>query len=278
MEPDQASHELGRTSSQRQDDGRQDVVPEGNAVPVWESVRAFAEPFDLRPVASWSARHNEGGLPRLIVVSAQPDDETIGAGHLIAQWTRHHGSAIAVTLTGGEGALRGTGQDVRFLAERRISEWRAATAALGIERHIAWHIPQWEVHRHEDEAAAKLAGKLLPGDIIAAPWRFEPQEDQRAAGRIAAAAARQVPSQLLEYLVWAPYELPPTSLADNGYRLARVITGDTAANRRREALKHYVSQVSPLKTTLQPVVPPVLVQHHAEQWLALPDDPTRSDA
>lgn len=245
------------------------VTPPGNPVEAWAGVRAFADDVDLREVAARASKLADN-LPRLIVISAHPDDETIGAGHLIAQWTRHHGSAIAVTLTGGEAALKGTGVDVRFLADRRIAEWRTATAALGVERHVVWHIPQCEVEGHEDAAVAKLQSLLQDGDVIAAPWRHEPDPDHRAAGRIAARAVGPCQGELLEYLIWAPYHLPPEALAEQGYQLGRVITGDTAASRRKEALKHYTSQLAPLKTKLEAVVPPELCAHHADQYVAIP--------
>ena len=40
--------------------------------------------------------------PRLVVVAAHPNDETIGAGRLVAAWSRSLGPVTAVLATAGE--------------------------------------------------------------------------------------------------------------------------------------------------------------------------------
>jgi LmbE family N-acetylglucosaminyl deacetylase len=202
-----------------------------------------------------------------VVVGAHPDDETIGAGRLVAEWARAVGPVLALTLTAGEACLDEVGVVEPGLAERRLREWADAVRLLGATPGSCAGLPDGALAGHVDEAAAVLAATTGPGDALLVPWRHDPHPDHAAAGRAAAVAARQRGSALLEYPVWAPYWMRPDEVTESGGTCTVVRTGPAADSRRRVALAAYRSQREPLAPGLGPVVPPLLLEHHHAQLL-----------
>jgi len=74
--------------------------------------------------------------PRLVVVAAHPNDETIGAGRLVAAWSRSLGPVTAVLATSGERCVDQVAPRPPGLAERRLAEWIEATTILGVRDRV----------------------------------------------------------------------------------------------------------------------------------------------
>lgn len=143
---------------------------------------------------------------RVLVVAAHPDDETLGAGGLVA---RAHRQGVAVDLvlaTAGEHSHPGSPSvSPTELAGRRLDESRSAWRALGPENEPHFlGIEDGTVAESEEAVVAGLVDLL--GDarrvLVAAPWRNDGHPDHEAAGRAAAAACRRTGADLVEYLVW----------------------------------------------------------------------------
>jgi LmbE family N-acetylglucosaminyl deacetylase len=234
------------------------VTADGLPVATWAKALAEAPRRSLAEVVPRAST-------RLVVVGAHPDDETIGAGRLVAEWARTRGPVLAVTLTAGEACLDEVGVEEPDLAERRLREWRTAVDLLGAEPGPHGLCPDGAVAAHADVMAAALAAELAPGDTVLTPWRHDPHPDHEAAGRVAAVAARERGATLLEYPVWMPYWMPPDTVAATGDRCSVVVTGAEAERAREGALAAYVSQREPLRPGLGPVVPPLLLAHHHAQ-------------
>ncbi len=201
---------------------------------------------------------------RLLVVSAHPDDETIGAGRLIAG---HRGPVKAVTLTAGERCLPDPGVDVDDMRWRRLAEWRSAVGMLGAEPLEAQRWPDGRLAEGVDEVVLLLADLLAEFDVVASLWRHDPHPDHQAAGRAAAKAASATGVRMLEFPVWAPYWTSPTELVDLGYAVDVVACTPLDDQRRQLALQEYASQIQPHLPGWEPVVPAEMLERHGRQLL-----------
>ena len=233
------------------------VTPAGLPVATWSPAVEHAPRRQLRDLAPVGSR--------LVVISAHPDDEAIGAGRLVAQWARERGPVLAMTLTAGEACFDEVGIAEPGLAERRISEWQVATGALGAAAGPHSLCPDGAVSEHRARVADAIAAHLRPGDLVLAPWRHDPHPDHEAAGAAAASAVRERGVALLEYPVWMPYWMTPEAVAAQGAHCAVVDTDPLAHQQRDRALAAYVSQREPVRPGLGPVVPPLLLEHHHAQ-------------
>lgn len=229
-----------------------DTAPEPVPAAAW---RRAADGAPLSPVLPPDAS--------LLVLAAHPDDETIGAGRLLAD---HTGPARCVTLTAGE-RCHGESADAAQVARTRLREWGAALAVLGAEPVETPRWPDAGLSGHEREAAEALAGWAAGADAILAPWRHDPHPDHEAAGRVGAAVARRAGTPLWSYLVWTPYWMHPEDLAGRGAELLRYPSSERAGVRWREALARHRSQVTAQPPASHPVVPATLLDRHESQLL-----------
>ena len=179
---------------------------------------------------------------RWLVLAPHPDDETLGAGALIAHAAAKGRLAAIAYLTDGTGSHPpGT---LRLAATRR-AEARAALRRLGAgDTHIAWL--NWrDAHPHAPDSPAFARDALLLAaqlrqrqvDAIAVTDAREGHCDHVAAFALASAAIRRTRRRiaLFAYHVWSP--------RDPGDRYLR--TPPMLAGRRRHALCAHRSQLTP---------------------------------
>lgn len=238
------------------------------------SEAAHASPADTAPApvpsAEWCRAAAEAPLvpalppnASLLVIAAHPDDETIGAGRLLAD---HAGPVRGLTLTAGE-ACHGEQADQGQVSRIRLREWAEALAVLGAEPVETPRWPDGGLAGHEDEAAEAVAGLAHGVDVLLAPWRHDPHPDHEAAGRIGAEVARRAGLPLWSYPVWTPYWLTPEDLLGRGAGLWAHPTSERAGRRWREALARHRSQVTVQPPASHPVVPAALLERHVRQLL-----------
>lgn len=234
-----------------------DTAPEPVDPLVWELAVGAEEPGP-NPIPPGAT---------VLVVSAHPDDETIGAGRLIAD---HDGPVRCITLTAGESCFGtgGTRSEREAVGEERIAEWEKAVAALGAEPVHTERWPDGELDEHVHGAVSALVDVLMDVEVVLAPWAHDPHPDHEAAARIGAnlAAAAGVP--LVSYLVWTPYWKSPAEAAALGGTFWVVPTSPEADEAREAAMAHYTSQTEARPPASKPVVPKSLVSRHAWQLLA----------
>lgn len=159
-------------------------------------------------VAEWAADarlHDRpplqlGRADEVVVVAAHPDDETLGAGGLIAHCHASRLPVRIICVTDGAAS--------RF-PEARIAETRAAELAEAIPQLAPrasvtmLGFPDGETREHRAEIREALASALhdaSPDAVIVAPWRGDGHRDHRIVGEVAVevAGARRV----LEYPIW----------------------------------------------------------------------------
>lgn len=159
---------------------------------------------------------------RLVVVSAHPDDESLGVGGLIARAHRAGIGVHLVLLTAGESSHPPAEHCSRHsLATRRLAEMDAAVELLAPGSPVVFlGAPDGGVADVEQEVVAAL-GEIVGdghGTLLVAPWRHDGHPDHDAAGRAAARVAAACEARLAEYplLMWhrrEPAEAPWEQMA-----------------------------------------------------------------
>ncbi|MDN4614616.1 bifunctional PIG-L family deacetylase/class I SAM-dependent methyltransferase [Leifsonia sp. F6_8S_P_1B] len=185
--------------------------------PEWEAVPAF-DP--------------DGLPPRLIMFSAHPDDETLGAGGLLAIAADRGVEVTVVAATSDDPA--------------RLDELAEALAVLGLPdaRVVPLHLPDGALKHHADTLHAAIARVLdaAPGPrLLLAPWPGDRHGDHRTLGREVARAAEERGETVLSYPVWLwqwgrPDDVP-------WQRLRAVELTPAQRRRKREALRSFTSQL-----------------------------------
>lgn len=180
---------------------------------------------------------------RWLVLAPHPDDETLGAGALIAHSASQDRLGAIVFLTDGTGSHpEGT---PRVAATRR-SEARNAFGRLGGKAIPTIWMGWRDAHPYpvDSQAFTRDAGRLAALlrwhriDAIAVTDKSEAHCDHVAAYSLGEAALRKArrPIALFAYHVWS--EAPS--------RVRRIATPPMPAGRRRHALLAHRSQLSPV--------------------------------
>lgn len=189
--------------------------------------------------------NGEQPCSRLVVVAAHPDDESLGAGGLVATAADRGLSVYVVLLTAGEASPYASPASTRHaLATLRLAEMENALARLAPENTLVFlGAPDGQVAENECHVARSLAELVGTGErtLLVAPWQSDGHPDHDAAGRAAAHAARESGARLVEYplLAWnrlAPEELP--------WQHARCLSlPDPLRERKEAAIRAHASQI-----------------------------------
>lgn len=216
------------------------------------------------PTLAWIVTLDD--VPRLeppsgpiTVVAPHPDDETLGAGGVIAFAARRGQRVTIATVTDGEAAP----VDLDGLAKIRTHEQQAALETLGAGDAPVHRLclPDGAVSDRIESLTLALELLAGPGTTLIAPWRHDGHPDHEACAEAAARAARTTGARLLSYPIWAwdqRVELLPWS------RLRRVDLPDDVAADKRRAIACHRSQLRP--AAAPPVVPPHLEAHFSNPF------------
>lgn len=238
------------------------VTPTGHPASVWQPIIDDAPSFSIDELT-----------PRrgpLVVLGAHPDDETIGAGRLVAAWVRERGEVTVASMSAGEACLDHLGLRVVDLAHTRRVEFRNAGRELGARQALCWSVPDGDIAGYLPFVRDQLAVLLTGAAAVAAPWRFDPHPDHAALGAAAATSCAQAQIPLLEYPIWSTFWQRPSAPQEYGYQVVRVDTRPEDTDSRARALACYRSQTEPLRVDLTPVIPAAMLEHHQQQVLFRP--------
>jgi LmbE family N-acetylglucosaminyl deacetylase len=224
-------------------DGGQDRVTfrhdeSGTDEATWRGWRRLAR----LPPLDWD------GLDHVVVVAAHPDDETLGAGGLMAEASRRGIAVDVVVATLGEAShpLSST------ITPERLSRWRAreVAGAVGLLAPRAvlhlLHLPDGRLEQHVPAVTARVAGLAGAGSLVVAPWVGDGHPDHTAAGLGAARAAADVRARSLEYPVWAWHWSAPGDPRVPWQQMVRHPLTPAARRLKRRALALHRSQTRPL--------------------------------
>lgn len=183
---------------------------------------------------------------RWLVLAPHPDDETLGAGALIAQAARERSLAGVVYLTDGGSShpVMGAAREA-LVALRRREACKAVRTLTGRTGMRPMHL-DWEDARPagaDSEAYGLARARLIAlmrrrhVTALAVTALEEPHCDHAAAARLAYMCARDVGRhvEIFEYAVWS---------SRPGRRLRPFATAPVAPGRRRAALACHRSQLT----------------------------------
>jgi len=244
------------------------------------SAAPAATPFDHRDAgtaeAAWATSGllqrlrplDLTGLRRLIVVAAHPDDESLGAGGLIAEAAGRGVPVTVVVATSGEASHPESPSTSPIqLAVLRRAEVRAAVGRLApaaVLRQL--DLGDGRVSESVGELAAEI--RALVGDAdestwLVAPWRHDRHPDHTAASQAARAVSERTGHRLLEFPLWAWHWARP---GDGTFTPETLTALDLSAGARlakEDALAEHRSQTEPLSPAPgdEPIVPPGFRDH-----------------
>ncbi|MEV8214698.1 bifunctional PIG-L family deacetylase/class I SAM-dependent methyltransferase [Leifsonia sp. NPDC077715] len=244
-------------------------------------------PAAWEAATQWDAVPPLGELPEeLVVFSAHPDDETLGAGGLIARAARS-GSVVRVVVATAD-------------PPERVGELEAALDDLGVaaapDRVTVLGLPDGALKHHAPALRTLIADLLdrLPTEshaerLLLAPWTGDRHGDHRTLGREVAAAVRDRGESALLYPVWlwqwgtledVPWErvhLVPLTETDRRSKRAALSRFAsqlrTSANRDGVLEPGFVERAATGREIL--IAPPPSAEEHFERMHRERDDPWR---
>jgi len=210
---------------------------------------------------------------RTVVVAPHPDDETLGAGGLVASLSAAGTEVRLVICTDGEAAAGlGSVDSMRAIGSRRRAEAEGAAAVLATGSPVELcflELPDGDLAGSTVELEAALAPLLADAEMIVAPWPGDGHPDHAAVGRAVRRISGATPR--LDYPVWAWHWGAPENLPDGD--LVRVPLSPSAQRAKGDAIQTYVSQLSGVDPILTPAV---LAHFRRDHELFVIDTATRS--
>lgn len=209
-----------------------------------------------------------------IVLAAHPDDESLGAGGLMAR-LHSLGAQVRVLLcTAGEASHPDSPSTTpEQLAEVRLREFDGALG--GLVPGADWQylgLPDGKIAGHRERIvaaiheAAAATGQPPQRVVVVAPYRNDGHIDHDTAGTAAAEAAGYAGYGLLEYPVWYWLWASPEDQAWHTWLRLPLQPAEEQAKAR--AMAAHSSQVSALSD--QPgdevLLPPGFLKHFARPW------------
>jgi LmbE family N-acetylglucosaminyl deacetylase/SAM-dependent methyltransferase len=232
-------------------------------------VVSFDARADGTPAEHWSGDPRLVRLPdlplenidRLVVVAAHPDDETLGAGGLLASCCARGIPVDVVVVTDGAASHpASTTHSPLELTQLRGAEFLRAIACVAPDAATYFlGFPDGRILELRDDVRVRLAAVMVDATdrtLIVAPWRGDGHRDHRVLGEICAALADEFTSRFAEYPIWMWHWGSPEHPAVPWELLHAHRLDERAASAKRRAIAAYRSQIEPLST--EPGDEPVL--------------------
>lgn len=193
-----------------------------------------------------------------VVLAPHPDDETLGAGALIATLRARGVPVSVVAATDGENCYDIPPDEREAIRRVREAEQARALARLGVssENIHRLRLTDSGLHLLEEELTAKLMDLAQPGMHLVAPWTGDFHPDHEACARAAAAVARAMNLPLTYYFFWTWHRGDHTTL--EGLPLRRFVPDGAALCAKQEALQQHRSQLE--WPGGEPILPPHLLE------------------
>jgi LmbE family N-acetylglucosaminyl deacetylase len=212
---------------------------------------AYLDALRVSPIAS--VRKLTGGLP-IVILSPHPDDETLGAGGLIAEACASGQSVEVVVVTDGSGSHpRSKLYPKRKLVDLRCSEVHKAGLVLGLQPDRITFLGLTDTLAPKSglqfDAAVKEIVKIVcrsGAGLLLATWESDPHCDHEASAELAKAVARMVPGlRLWSYPIWGWHAEVNTEM-DQPFPRAVRIDISNYRDRKLAAIEAHASQMTDL--------------------------------
>jgi LmbE family N-acetylglucosaminyl deacetylase len=210
---------------------------------------------------------------RVVVLAAHPDDETLGAGGLIALMAE--AGADVHVIVASDGAASHPHSPTKAPAELaliRKGEVATAVRTLAPEATVEFlDLPDGGLAGRIPEITSAVSAVARDDSVIVAPWRHDRHPDHTACARAARLAAASS-TQLLEYPIWAWHWGSPvtelSSLDPEASDVRRLRLDDDLRERKQRAINAYGSQVLPLSPAAgdEPVLVPETLEYFARDY------------
>jgi LmbE family N-acetylglucosaminyl deacetylase len=196
------------------------------------------------------------GVPahsRLVILAAHPDDETLGAGGLIAKATESGIEVHVIVASDGSASHPGSRTFAQpVLASRRRDEAAAAVATLAPDATVEFlELADGRLGEHAADLDEALREACFDSVLLAAPWAFDRHPDHAACAHAARRLIRhEAGAELAEFPIWAWHWGRPTArfvtLDDHTTAFCRLALTDEQRALKDRAIDCYVSQIKPL--------------------------------
>lgn len=220
--------------------------------------------FDHRdggtPETEWARCEKLTGVTRLalpppgttlVVLAAHPDDETLGAGGLLAMAAEHQNPVEVIIATDGEGSHPDSTTHTRCeLAIIRRREAREAVTTLAPQANITFlGLPDGRLSdcaQTLSGAVRDLVERVSPAWLVT-PWRADRHPDHEICSVVAQHLATDRPDvRLLEFPIWVWHWAHPVDGALPWEHSRRLELSGAATVAKRSAIARYRSQGEPL--------------------------------
>jgi LmbE family N-acetylglucosaminyl deacetylase len=173
-----------------------------------------------------------------LIVAPHPDDETLGAGGMIAKLRLQNVPVTVVAVSDGENAYAGS----QGLGKVREQEQSEALARLGVHQQNVHRLslPDRELAYWEGSLEQSLSALVSPRMHIVAPWLRDFHPDHEACGRAAERVVRKYGLKLTFYLFWTWHRGVPGML--DGLSLVSLRLTEEERRIKLFALEAHVSQ------------------------------------
>ena len=237
----------------------------GTAPGVWNADPRLAE----LPLLAMSAPDH------VIVVAAHPDDETLGAGGLIAECSAAGIPLDVVIVTdGGASHPESASTNAASLAALRGAEAVQAIGVLAASSVVTFlEYPDGQVREHRAAIQSDLGDIIDRRDgslLIVSTWRGDGHRDHRVVGEICAQLAVEKDAELLEYPIWMWHWAEPTHPDVPWDALAVLPLSPEATQAKARAIAVYESQTAPLSDAPgdRAVLDAQFLDHFSRDWEA----------
>lgn len=204
---------------------------------------------------------------RVVIVAPHPDDEILGCGALLQQWSALGRELLVVSVTDGTGSHPGSSEwpEAR-LGEVRPEESRRALARLDLERLdvIRLHLTDTGVAAETHELAYRLHQLLRDDDVLVTTWRGDGHPDHEATGQVCTQLAEDRKLSLIELPIWMWHWARPDDSRVPWHRARLVAIDAQALARKRAAMTEHVSQCDADPSTGRPAI---LTEHTLDRLM-----------
>lgn len=219
---------------------------------------------------------------QVLVVAAHPDDETLGAGGLIATAHARGAKVTVVVATDGEASHPNSPTHTPGdLARRRRCEVLDAVTRLapGVGVHFLG-LPDGGLDDVVDTLTAKLAEYAATAGLLVCPWEGDRHPDHAACARAVGTLARRLQLPRWSYPIWMWHWAAPDDDGLPWDRIGRLPLAPSHLIAKQRAIACHSSQHGALSDRPgdEPILSPEMLAHFGRPFetFVVDDDPATS--